>query len=79
MIMNGHLSYIHYMDVSKNRGIWAPKKWMVKKINVPNPISKWMIWGVFTIIFGNAHIAFEVSWLCITSSALKRPRDGRGA
>ncbi len=25
MIMNGHLSYIHYMDVSKNRGIWAPK------------------------------------------------------
>ena len=30
------------MAVSKNRVF--PPKWMVK-IMVPNPISKWMIWG----------------------------------
>ena len=34
-----------------------PPKWMVK-IMVPNPMNKWMIWGVFKnpyIIFGNTH------------------------
>ena len=32
------------VGVSKNRGI-LPPKWMVK-IMVPNPMNKWMIWGV---------------------------------
>ena len=35
------------MGVSKNRG--GPPKWMVK-IMVPNPMNKWMIWGVKTFL-----------------------------
>ncbi len=33
------------LGVSKNRGGNYPPKWMVK-IVVPNPMNKWMIWGV---------------------------------
>ena len=47
-----HILYIQHMDVSKNRGT---PKWMVK-IMVPNPMNKWMIWGVFPPIFGNTRI-----------------------
>ena len=44
----------NHMDVSKNRGIFPPK-WMVK-IMVPNPMYKWMIWGVFPYFWFNTLI-----------------------
>ena len=37
-------------------GVYIPPKWMVK-IMVPNPMNKWMIWGVKNPIFGSTHLS----------------------
>ena len=39
---------------TKNRGI-LPPKWMVYFM-VPNPMNKWMIWGVFPYFWFNTHL-----------------------
>ena len=52
------------MDVEPKIGVvFTPPKWMVKIMENPNPMNKWMIWGGFPIIFGNTHIGPIISWL----------------
>ena len=47
------------MDVSKNRGVGKPPKWMVK-IMVPNPMNKWDDLVVFPIFLGqHLHVVFQ--------------------
>ena len=50
----------HDLGVSQNSGT---PKWMVKIME--NPMNKWMIWVVFTPIFGSTHLpTFREFFLC---------------
>ena len=61
---------VAYMGVSKNRR--KTPKWMVK-IMVPNPMNKWMIWGVKTTpIFGRPPICSIKLWLFLLSGIPKK-------
>ena len=63
MVTNQKRRWCHDLKLEKKTGFeWfhpkiggLPPKWMVK-IMVPNPMKKWMIWGVKTPIFGSTPI-----------------------
>ena len=60
------LSYIGvlqfpWLDIEPKIGGFTPPKWMVYlMVWVPNPMNKWMIWGVFPPLYLETSIGFVV-------------------